>query len=142
MHISFSSSWANSPKEKIAQNKAQALCLVGLLSAIYEFKQTWCVCTTQARSRKLFSWYKLRIAYNAHYSFLYFTDWNLVFWMYLNVKEAREMLSNYRLHDSFELDRMKVSLIESSIFHSDETEPRPWGTLRGTHPFCVPIFYL
>ena len=62
--------------------------------------------------------------------------------MYLNVKEAREMLSNYRLHDSFELDRMKVSLIESSIFHSDETEPRPWGTLRGTHPFCVLIYYV
>ena len=51
------------------------------------------------------------------------------------------MLSSYRLHDSFELDRMKVSRIQSSIFHSDETEPRPWA-LRGTHPFCVPVFYL
>lgn len=52
------------------------------------------------------------------------------------------MLSSYRLHNSFELDRMKISLIESSIFQSDETEPTPWGTLRGTNPFCVPVFYL
>ena len=50
------------------------------------------------------------------------------------------MLSSYRLHDSFELHRMKVSLIESSIFHSDETEPRSWA-LRGTHPFCVPYLH-
>ena len=52
------------------------------------------------------------------------------------------MLSSYRLHNSFELHRMKVNLIESSIFQSNETEPRPWETQRYKSFLCPRFLFI